>query len=136
MRKLLKQTDTKTGTGEGDERVCLESCSTIDKNIAEMGLMTTVRACIYVRSAAKLPRDSHPVLATQLEQARRFCNERGWIIASEFIENGGSGTSEDRPVFQAMIARALSAPAQFDNIVIEHESRLFRSERLSKIYRK
>jgi hypothetical protein len=36
-----------------------------------------------------------PVLATQLEQVRRFCNERGWIIASEFIENGGSGTSED-----------------------------------------
>ena len=78
----------------------------------------TKRAAIYCRVSTKRQADSDISIPDQLNQCRAWCEAEGIEVAAEFIEPGASARSDDRPVFQDMIAQASSPEGPFDTIII------------------
>jgi DNA invertase Pin-like site-specific DNA recombinase len=61
----------------------------------------------------------------QVEELRRYCEQRGWVIQHEIIDHGYSGGTTNRPGLRQLLELARSK--QIDGIVIMKLDRLFRS---------
>lgn len=64
-----------------------------------------LRAGLYARVSREEQAEGYSIEA-QLDAMRRFCQDRGWLIAGEYIEPGASGTTGDRPAFQEALSDA------------------------------
>ena len=93
-------------------------------------------ACAYVRVSTSQQAQHDLSIPDQLNQIRVFADQRGWPIVCEFEELGASARSDQRPVFQQMIARALTKPPEFTRIIVHSMSRLFRDEMYYEWYRR
>jgi site-specific DNA recombinase len=69
----------------------------------------------------------------QMAQIEAFCAREGMAFISHFVDRGLSGTDEDRPELQRMIADALTKPRPFDRIVIHSASRFFRDAAIMEL---
>ena len=61
---------------------------------------TRIRAAIYARVSTK--NGQHPEM--QLEELQAYCQRRQWEIAGEYVDNGISGTREQRPALDRLLA--------------------------------
>ncbi|MGN6365900.1 recombinase family protein [Asticcacaulis taihuensis] len=98
--------------------------------------MTAQRAFVYVRVSTSQQAQNDLSIPDQKNQIRSFAEKRGWEIVDEFMEPGASARSDQRPVFQDMMARALAKPTEVDVIVVHSMSRLFRDEMYYELYRR
>ncbi|MFC2015544.1 recombinase family protein [Chloroflexota bacterium] len=64
-----------------------------------------MRAGLYARVSSEEQAEGYSIDA-QLDAMRRFCRDRGWTIAGEYTEPGVSGTTGNRPAFQAVLREA------------------------------
>jgi len=64
-----------------------------------------MRAGLYARVSSEEQAEGYSIDA-QLDAMRRFCRDRGWTIAGEYIEPGVSGTTRNRPAFQEVLRDA------------------------------
>jgi site-specific DNA recombinase len=64
-----------------------------------------MRAGLYARVSREEQAEGYSIDA-QLDAMRRFCRDRGWTIAGEYIEPGVSGTTRNRPAFQKVLSDA------------------------------
>ena len=62
----------------------------------------------------------------KLAHARRYCSERGWIVAREFVDAGASARDDKRPEFQMLMDAASVDPSPFDVVLVHSQSRFFR----------
>jgi site-specific DNA recombinase len=86
-----------------------------------------LRAALYLRVSTKRQAEKDLSIPDQRKQLEAFCKQRGWMVASEFVEPGASGTTDDRrPAFQAMLGSALGSERPFDVIIVHSFSRFFR----------
>jgi DNA invertase Pin-like site-specific DNA recombinase len=81
-----------------------------------------VRAALYARvSTANQGQDS----SMQTRELREYCKRRGWELASEYIDDGISGTKDSRPELNKLMAAAHRR--HFDAVVVWRFDRFARS---------
>lgn len=79
------------------------------------------RVTVYARCSTA--RDQKPEV--QLEELRRYCSARGWVIVEEIVDHGFSGTRSDRPGLKRLMELVRSR--QVDVVLVLKLDRLFRS---------
>ncbi len=88
---------------------------------------TTIRAAIYVRTAATDQGEGDLSIQAQLQTCREHAEAEGYIVIHELIDRGSSGTALDRPGMQAL--RACVQHGEIDVILTIHPNRLTRDFR-------
>lgn len=85
----------------------------------------TKEAVIYTRFST----DTQTSNSTeyQLKHCREFCNQNGYKVVDEYIDEGYSGGSADRPEFQRLL-RDARAPHTWSAVVVYNLSRFSREE--------
>jgi len=63
----------------------------------------------------------------QVQELRRHCDARGWLIAHELVDHGHSGATDQRPGLKRL--QALVRSREVDGVVVVKLDRLFRSLR-------
>lgn len=95
--------------------------------------MQTVKAAAYCRFSSDLQRDGFSIEA-QLTAIRNYCKQEGIELVKEYVDEARSGTNDNRPSFQQMIADSKSGDF---SCVIVHKLDRFSRDRLDfAIYRK
>jgi len=81
---------------------------------------------LYLRVSTARQADQDLSIPDQRKQAETYCTRRGWKIVREFVERGASATTDNRPVFQDMIAEARRSDCAFDAVLVHSYSRFAR----------
>lgn len=85
-----------------------------------------MHVALYARVSTTRQAENDLSIPDQLRQLREWCEGGGHVVLREYIEPGASATDDKRPIFQQMIADAMSKPPSFDTIVVHSLSRFFR----------
>ena len=83
-----------------------------------------MRAGLYARVSREEQAEGYSIDA-QLDAMRRFCRDRGWTIAGEYIEPGVSGTTRNRPAFQEVLRDA--GQGKLDVLLTHQLDRFYRN---------
>jgi site-specific DNA recombinase len=86
------------------------------------------RVALYARVSTARQAEADLSIPDQVHQANAWCEQRGMSLVRQFIEPGASGTDENRPVFQEMLAEARCKPRLFDTVLVHSYSRFCRDE--------
>ena len=81
-----------------------------------------LRVCTYSR-VSTAHREQKPEV--QIEELRRYCAARGWVIAHEIVDHGYSGGTDSRPGLKRLMELVRSR--EVDGLVVVKLDRLFRS---------
>jgi DNA invertase Pin-like site-specific DNA recombinase len=81
------------------------------------------RAAIYARVSTS--NNQNPEM--QLEEIRKYCGDRGWIVAEEFVDKGISGAKEHRPGMDGLLR--VCRKRLVDAVVVYRYDRFARSLR-------
>lgn len=92
-------------------------------------------AAAYARVSTGMQVEAGSSLPSQLAEIRRYAEGNGYQIAAEFIDEGESARTADRPEFQRMIALAKSRNVPWKAIITWKNSRFARSREDSIIYK-
>ncbi len=94
-----------------------------------------IQACAYARVSTGMQVEAGSSLPSQLAEIRRYAERNGYQVVSEFVDEGESARTADRPEFQRMIAAAKSRNAPWKAIITWKNSRFARSREDSIIYK-
>lgn len=94
------------------------------------------QVCAYIRVSTSQQAQHDLSLPDQERAIAEYAESKGWEIARVFVEAGVSARSDNRPVFQEMMAEALSKPAPYKHVVVHSMSRIFRDEMYYEWYRR
>jgi site-specific DNA recombinase len=86
-----------------------------------------MRAGLYARVSREEQAEGYSIDA-QLEAMRRFCLDRGWTVAAEYVEPGHTGTVKDRPAFTEALGDC--AAGKVDILLTHQLDRFYRNLRL------
>lgn len=92
------------------------------------------RAAIYARVSTDEQVDGFSIGA-QLKALHHHALQQGWEVVTEFVDEGESARTADRPQFQAMISAAKRKPKPFDIILVHKLDRFARNREDSSIYK-
>jgi site-specific DNA recombinase len=95
----------------------------------------TTRVAIYARCSDTKQAEKELSIPAQLDACRAEAARQGWIVVQEFIDEGISGRTDNRPAFQDMIARAKENPRPFDVILLWKLSRFARNREHASFYK-
>ncbi len=84
------------------------------------------RVAVYARVSTTRQAENDISIPDQLAHARRYCSERGWHIAREFVDAGASARDDKRQEFQSLMDAACVDPSPFDIVLFHSQSRFFR----------
>lgn len=93
-----------------------------------------MRVCLYVRVSTAKQAERDLSLPDQLKQLRGWCKANGRVVVKEYVEEGVSGTTDQRPEFQKMISEAIKTPSPYDAVLVYDLSRFFRNVELQGKY--
>ena len=82
------------------------------------------RAGLYARVSLEEQAEGGYSLDEQLEAMRRHAATQGWVVVSEYVDPGFSGSDDNRPAFQRMLTDAETG--RLDVIVVHKLDRGFR----------
>ena len=85
------------------------------------------RAALYLRVSTGRQVAGDVSIPSQRDLTRRFCEAKGWVVTTEFIEPGASATDDRRPAFQRMLDEAAGPERRFDIICVHAFSRFYRN---------
>jgi site-specific DNA recombinase len=86
------------------------------------------RAVVYARVSTGRQVEADLSIPDQIRQAELWCQKNGVDLIRRYVEPGASGTDENRPVFQELLADAKSKPPPFDIVLVHSLSRFCREE--------
>ncbi len=86
----------------------------------------TKRVAVYARVSTTRQAENDISIPDQLAQARRFCQERSWVVVREFIDAGASARDDKRPEFLRLLDAACTDPSPYDVVLVHSQSRFFR----------
>jgi site-specific DNA recombinase len=84
-----------------------------------------LRAAIYARVSTEDQAREGFSIAAQLKRLRSYCVARGWTIASEYVDDGFSGRSSERPEYRRM----MHEKDNWDVLVVLKMDRIHRNSR-------
>ena len=87
-------------------------------------------AVIYARFSCSKQREAS--IEDQLRVCREWCAREGYGVVAEYCDHAFSGRSDNRPMFQEMIANA----GESDIVLVYMMDRFSRSEYDAPIYKK
>ena len=88
---------------------------------------SSMRAGLYARVSREEQAEGYS-LDEQIAAMRRYCEQRGWQVAAEYVEPGVSGTTGDRPALRRVLA---DCEARKLDVLLTHQlDRLARNLRL------
>ena len=79
---------------------------------------TGKRVALYARVSTTRQAEADLSIPDQIRQAEAWCQQHGMTLVRRYIEPGASGTDENRPIFQEMLAEAKTKPRPFDMVVV------------------
>jgi len=82
--------------------------------------MQPKRAALYARVST-----ADQVCENQLLDLKRYCNERGWLIADQFVDRGVSGTVSSRPALDRLMDGVRKK--KYDTVLVWRFDRFARS---------
>jgi site-specific DNA recombinase len=85
-----------------------------------------MQIALYARVSTTRQADNDLSIPDQLRQLSEWGKANGHLVVHEYVEPGASATDDKRPVFQQMIADAMTKPPAFEAIIIHSLSRFFR----------
>ncbi len=85
------------------------------------------RVLLYARVSTVEQAERELSLPAQIDALRRYCAQRGYEVAAEYVEPGASGTDDNRKVFKSMLEAALAPSADVQAILVLHTSRFMRN---------
>lgn len=94
-----------------------------------------MKVAIYARVSSERQAEKELSIPAQIKAIQQYCQERGYIIVSEFIEKGKSAKTDDREEFQKMIALAKRSNRPFDAILVHKFDRFSRKRDDHVIYK-
>jgi site-specific DNA recombinase len=94
-----------------------------------------MKVAIYARVSSDRQAEKELSIPAQVKAIQQYCQERGYIIVSEFIEKGKSAKTDDRDEFQKMIALAKRSNRPFDAILVHKFDRFSRKRDDHVIYK-
>ncbi len=86
------------------------------------------RVAVYARVSTARQAEADLSIPDQVGQAESWCQQNAMSVVRRYIELGISGTDENRPFFQELLADARSKPRPFDIVVVHSFSRFCRDE--------
>lgn len=93
------------------------------------------RVVAYARVSSKEQAEKELSIPAQLKAIRKFCQDKGWKLVDEYLDEGKSAKTADRPAFQKMVALAKKQNRHFDAIVVHKFDRFSRSREDHVIYK-
>lgn len=94
-----------------------------------------MRAALYVRVSTEEQAQEGQSIAAQLKALREYAAGHGLAVAAEFVDEGASARTSDRPQFQRMIALARQQPRPFDVILVHKTDRFARNREDAVVYK-
>ncbi len=82
-----------------------------------------MRAAIYARVSTEDQAKDGFSIAAQVKRLNAYCKARGWVVAGEYIDDGHSGRSIERPAYKLM----MSDMDKWDVIVVLKMDRIHRN---------
>ena len=95
----------------------------------------STRVVIYARCSDTKQAEKELSIPAQLDACRAEAARMGWTVVQEFVDEGISGRTDDRPAFQEMVARAKESPRPFDTIMLWKLSRFARNREHATFYK-
>jgi site-specific DNA recombinase len=86
-----------------------------------------IPAVIYARVSSEMQADAATPIASQIAELRTFAGQNGYKIIKEYVDEGISGRTDNRPAFLSLRAAAESGKAEFESILVWKFDRLFRN---------
>lgn len=83
-----------------------------------------IRVATYARCSTAHHEQNPQV---QVEELKRYCDARGWLIEREIVDHGYSGSTDQRPGLKDLLL--LIGKRKVDTVVVTKLDRLFRSLR-------
>lgn len=96
--------------------------------------MIKIRVAAYARVSSKEQAEKELSIPAQLKAIREYCQDKGWQLVAEYLDEGKSAKTADRPAFQKMIA-AKKQNRHFDAIVVHKFDRFSRSREDHVVYK-
>ena len=89
---------------------------------------TGKRVAVYARVSTTRQAEADLSIPDQIQQAHTWCELNGMTLVRRYVEPGASGTDENRPIFQEMLADARTKPRPFDIVLVHSLSRFCRDQ--------
>lgn len=97
--------------------------------------MPETRVVAYARVSSKEQAEKELSIPAQLKAIRKLCQDKGWKLVGEYIDEGKSAKTADRPAFQKMVALARKQNRHFDTIIVHKFDRFSRSREDHVVYK-
>lgn len=94
-----------------------------------------LRAALYARVSTEEQATEGASIPAQRKLLREYAQRQGLTVVAEFVDEGASARSADRPAFQQMIAAARRRPRPFDLILIHKTDRFARNREDAIVYK-
>jgi site-specific DNA recombinase len=94
-----------------------------------------IRVVAYARVSSKEQAEKELSIPAQLAAIRKFCKDKGWKLIAEYLDEGKSAKTAERPAFQRMISLAKKQNRNFEAIVVHKFDRFSRSREDHVIYK-
>ena len=94
-----------------------------------------LRAALYARVSTEEQATEGASIAAQRKLLREYAGRGGMSVVAEFVDEGASARSADRPAFQQMVAAARRRPRPFDLILIHKTDRFARNREDAIVYK-
>jgi len=94
-----------------------------------------MRAAIYVRVSSEEQAEEGYSIPAQIKALRQYADQQGWDVVAQFVEEGASGRTDDRPQFQAMVRAGKQKPRPFDVVLVHKMDRFARNRQHSVVYK-
>lgn len=97
--------------------------------------MDALRVVAYARVSSKEQAEKELSIPAQLIAIRKYCQAKGWKLIAEYLDEGKSAKTADRPAFQRIVSLAKKQNRNFDAIVVHKFDRFSRSREDHVIYK-
>lgn len=97
--------------------------------------MDQLRVAAYARVSSKEQAEKELSIPAQLKAIRKYCQDKNYKLVAEYIDEGKSAKTADRPAFQKMIAIAKKQNRHFDAIIVHKFDRFSRSREDHVVYK-
>lgn len=103
--------------------------------LQEVCSLVQLRVAAYARVSSKEQAEKELSIPAQLQTIRKYCQDKNYKLVAEYIDEGKSAKTADRPAFQKMIALAKKQNRHFDAIIVHKFDRFSRSREDHVVYK-
>ena len=96
----------------------------------------SLNVAIYLRVSTPRQAEKELSITDQRNQAKAYCERKGWQVVASYEDAGLSGTDENRPQLQKLMDDAARPDKPFDVVIVHSFSRFFRDAYQFEFYRR